>query len=273
MPELPEVETVKNGLKPIIGSVLEKFTLHKDGWRTPVPIEKLQSIIGKPVIDVYRRAKWLALIFETGCLWIHLGMSGQVRLFESHEKIPNLEKHDHLELFLSNNKLIRFNDARRFGRVAWTDTPYSEPPSREELGPEPLSEQWTDERFYNDICKYSKPIKPLIMDSKIVVGVGNIYASEALFLSKISPLRLANSLNIEETSNLRDKIILVLNEGIKAGGSTLKDHRTATGESGDYQKNHKVYGKENLPCPVCHTLIKKITQAGRSSFYCPYCQN
>lgn len=272
MPELPEVETVKNGLKPIIGCKLENFILHKDGWRTPVPIEKINSIIGKPVIDVYRRAKWLALIFEAGCLWIHLGMSGKVRLFQSNDIKTKLEKHDHIELFFSDNNLIRFNDARRFGRVAWTDLPYSDPPSREELGPEPLSSEWTNERFYNDISKYKKPIKPLIMDSRIVVGVGNIYASEALFLSKISPLRLANSLNIEETSILREKIIFVLNEGIKAGGSTLKDHRTATGESGDYQKNHKVYGKENQPCPICQTLIVKINQAGRSSFYCTHCQ-
>lgn len=272
MPELPEVETVKNGLISIIGNQLTHVKLHKDGWRKPVPMIEIKKRVGKKIIDVYRRAKWLALVFEDGCLWIHLGMSGQIRLFKEKDNIPSLEKHEHLELFFSNNQVIRFKDPRRFGIVAWTDIPYSEPPTREALGPEPLNKLWDNEFFYNSVQKYSKPIKVVIMDSKIVVGIGNIYASEALFLSKISPLREANSLSFKELTLLREKIIFVLTEGIKAGGSTLKDHRTANGEIGEYQNNHKVYAKDNLPCPICKTPILKIVQAGRSTFYCPSCQ-
>lgn len=272
MPELPEVETVKNGLKPIIGSKLKSFIVHKDGWRKPVPVDKLVAHIGKPIIDTYRRAKWPALVFEDGCLWMHLGMSGQIRLFNSDKNLPPLEKHDHIELFFEDGKVIRFKDERRFGVVAWTDYPYSEPPSSEKLGPEPFDPDWDDECFYKQLSKYKTPIKPFIMNAKIVVGVGNIYASEALFLAKISPLKPANTLTANDASNLRQKIIHVLKEGIKGGGSTLKDHRMANGDIGDYQNSHTVYGKEGKPCIVCGTPIVKITQATRSTFYCPTCQ-
>lgn len=269
MPELPEVETIKKGLKILIGKKLNKYIIYKDGWRKPIPIKKIDSLINKPVLDVYRRAKWLALIFEEGCLWFHLGMSGKIKA-----SIINgnaLHKHDHVE-FVFDDIMIRFQDDRRFGFLCWTEGKYSEPPSSSKLGYEPFDKNWTNEVFFNQLKTIKTPIKPLLMNSKIVVGAGNIYACEALFKSKILPTRASNSLTFQEISLLRESIISILKESIKNGGSTLKDHRTIEGNIGHFQDQHLVYGKENQHCKNCNNLIKKIEQSGRSTFYCDFCQ-
>lgn len=271
MPELPEVETVVRGLEKLKGQILQKVILHKDKWRYPVPLSDIQSQIGQPVIDLKRRAKWPAIVFPNGCLWLHLGMTGQI-ILHNNDNLPELGKHDHLELFFSDNTVLRFTDPRRFGVVAWTPDSISEPPSRQPLGFEPFDTCWTDKQFYQDLQKVTKNIKVTLMEGKLVVGVGNIYASESLFLSGISPLRIANSLSLEEVAALRDNIINILTTSILHGGSTLKDHRQANGEKGSYQDNHLVYGKENKNCPICSHKIEKIEQGGRSTFYCPICQ-
>lgn len=271
MPELPEVETIKNGLKILKGKTLEKFKIYKDGWRRPVPIDALNKLRGKKVIDTHRRAKWLAIVFDTGCLWFHLGMSGQIKLTQQKQNEP-LHKHDHLEIIFDST-ILRFQDHRRFGMVDWTDGAYSEPPSREFLGYEPFDIKWTGEIFYEQMKKIKTPIKIVLMNSKLVVGVGNIYASESLFKSQILPIRPANSLSKNEAFLLRESIIDILKDSILKGGSTLKDHRTIDGDIGHFQDEHLVYGKENKPCKVCGDKIKKIEQAGRSTFYCNTCQH
>jgi len=272
MPELPEVETVVRGLKKIEGKTLQAVRLHKDKWRYPVPLDAINKQIGSEVLFLKRRAKWPAIVFKEGCLWLHLGMTGQIILYRQ-ENLPPLAKHDHLELVFSDNIVLRFNDARRFGVVSWTPGEDSEPPSKQPLGFEPFDNKWTADTFYDQLSNINKNIKVTLMEGKLVVGVGNIYASESLFLSKISPLKLSKELTYEETSVLRNNIINILEMSIKHGGSTLKDHRQANGEKGAYQDNHLVYGKENKPCPVCSTPILKIEQAGRSTFYCPKCQH
>lgn len=272
MPELPEVETVVRGLSVLRGKKLLSVKLHNDKWRYPVPFFNIQKQIGLPVIDVKRRAKWPALVFNEGCLWLHLGMSGQL-IIHNLLQLPERGKHDHLELFFSEGLVLRFTDPRRFGVVAWTDDPKSEPPSKQPLGYEPFNPEWTDKQFFNDLQKTVKPIKVILMEGKYVVGVGNIYASETLFLSKISPLRPSNSLSLKEASLLRKNIITVLNKSIENGGSTLKDHRNTNGEKGHFQDTHLIYGKEDKPCVVCQHDIVKIEQGGRSTFYCPTCQH
>lgn len=272
MPELPEVETVIRGLKPLIGKTLSRYSLYKDAWRKPVPVKQLDKLISHSIINVKRRAKWPALVFNSGCLWLHLGMTGQLRLYSALETPPAVDKNDHLEFYFTDGSMLRFRDPRRFGIVAWTEGKDSEPPSSQKIGFEPFDKKWTEQQFFYDLQKEKKNIKVTLMESKLVAGVGNIYACESLFFSKISPLRLSNTLTLKEATLLRKNIINILEEGIRMGGSTLKDHRTATGEKGGYQENHKVYGKEGAPCPCCSTTILKIQQGGRSTFYCPYCQ-
>lgn len=273
MPELPEVETVVRGLKELQGKTLSHYKLYKDAWRKPVPVQKLDNLIGKKIKGVKRRAKWPAIIFEEGCLWLHLGMTGQLRLFDEGEIAPDKDKNDHLELYFTDNTMLRFRDPRRFGIVAWTEGESSEPPSSQKIGYEPFDPLWTAKQFHKDLQEQKKNIKVILMDGKLVAGVGNIYACEALFASKISPLRDCKAISLIDASLLRNNIIHILSEGIRMGGSTLQDHRTAKGEIGEYQKSHKVYGKEKETCPSCHSqAIEKIQQAGRSTFYCPHCQ-
>ena len=272
MPELPEVETVIRGLSILQGKQLLSVKLYNDKWRHPVPFKDIQTQIGNTVIDLKRRAKWPALVFNSGCLWLHLGMTGQLIIYNLID-LPERKKHDHLDLFFSENLVLRFTDPRRFGVVAWTEGASSEPPSKQKLGFEPFDISWTDNMFYSQLQKINKNIKVTLMEGKQVVGVGNIYASESLFLSHISPLRSSNTLTFEESSLLRKNIIEILEKSINHGGSTLKDHRQANGEKGSYQDNHLIYGKEGKPCPVCSNKIIKIEQGGRSTFYCSFCQH
>lgn len=272
MPELPEVETVVRGLDGLRGAVLEDVVLRRDGWRQPVPMATLKAHCGQPVVGLRRRAKWPAVVFADGCLWLHLGMTGQLRLFHAGESVPAPSRHDHLDLRFRDGRLLRFHDARRFGLVAWTDGPDSEPPTREPLGPEPLESGWTAAVLGAALQGVRQPIKPTLMDATRVVGVGNIYASEALFRAGIHPQRPAGELDGPAVKRLHAQVLAVLREGIEAGGSTLQDHRQVDGASGGYQDAHQVYGKAGQACPRCGTLVEKVEQAGRSTFFCPTCQ-
>lgn len=272
MPELPEVETVVRGLDHLRGAVLSEVTLRRDGWRRPVPMARLLAHRGHPVTGLRRRGKWPALVFADGCLWLHLGMTGQLRLFQANESVPAPDAHDHLDLQFADGRLLRFRDARRFGVVAWTDGAASEPPTREPLGPEPLEPAWTPTVLAQALHGVKQPIKPTLMDASRVVGVGNIYASEALFRAGVHPRRPAGSLDFPEVARVHAEVLAVLQEGIAAGGSTLQDHRRVNGESGGYQDSHQVYARAGQPCPHCGTPIEKIEQAGRSTFFCPTCQ-
>ena len=273
MPELPEVETICQGLRSNILSKLitDVSRLTSFNLRQVIPIGIESKLIGNKVIDITRRAKYIQIFLSNDyVLLIHLGMTGKLLLKEPNY-IP--KKHDHFVIYLNNKQSIIYNDPRRFGLI---DISHKDKLSNIELfknlGIEPFSLEFTPEYFSTLLFKKKQPIKLFLMNNKNIVGVGNIYAAESLFLSKISPIREANSLDKNEITTLHSNILFILNESIKHGGSTLKDYAAVSGEKGYFQNSFNVYGREGQPCPICKKNIIKITQAGRSSFYCSTCQ-
>ena len=270
MPELPEVETVVRLLLPNVeGRLVTSVLVHRDELRRSIDLPKWgPHVVGQTILGTRRRAKWPALIFPGGCLWMHLGMTGQIQMFEGTRAIG---PHDHMDILLDNGRTIRYFDPRRFGIVDWTDGQASEPPSAT-LGPEPLTADFTPEKFYKVLQKSSKVIKVVLMDGKAVVGVGNIYASEALFYAKIHPEAPAKTLTLEQVTTLHKAIVDVLTQAVNNGGSTLRDYRKPDGTSGNAQSYHFVYDRTHLPCLACKTSIKTSTHAGRATYWCPKCQ-
>ena len=262
MPELPEVETVCEELRQrIVGKSFGDIIVLRDKIRLPVP--DLSVLEGEKITKVERRAKYINLFTKKHHLVIHLGMSGTVII----DKPRDRKKHDHVVFELSDGNEMAFNDPRRFGLVVFYDDKiYAN------LGPEPFSAEFSAQYLFEQLQKRSSAVKLSIMDQKIVVGVGNIYASEALYRSKINPSRASNDIKISECKVLVKNIIEVLNEAIISGGSTLRDYVRSTGDSGYFQHNFAVYGKEKEPCKKCKKPIQKITQGGRSTFYCKNCQ-
>lgn len=273
MPELPEVESICISLKKLIlhEEIIEAKILTEYSLRKEIPREIANEIIGCKIIKIERRAKYI-LIFLSNVkiLIIHLGMSGKLLIKDSSY---DFQKHDHYVFILKSGKQVVYNDPRRFGLLVFTEANnIMNLDIFKNLGVEPLSVDFTRAKLKELMFKVKKPIKLAIMDNKKIVGIGNIYASESLFLSKISPLRMANSLSNSEINLLHNNIIEVLKNSIKHGGSTLKDFKHVNGESGYFQNNFFVYGRENNNCKKCSNLIAKINQGGRSSFYCSNCQ-
>jgi len=282
MPELPEVETVRRGLEPAMtGRTISKISLNRSGLRVPFPNNLPQILAGRPVLKLTRRAKYL-LIHVGGqsrdVLIIHLGMSGQLTV------APNLaayqaRKHDHMVIALDNGAGIVFNDARRFGMVMLSpeDTVEIHAAFRF-LGPEPLQDDFTGDILKGKLSRKATPVKIALLDQRVVAGVGNIYASEALFDAGISPLRKSSTIKTAEAERLAKTIRSVLLRAIAAGGSSLRDFRQAGGELGYFQHSFAVYDQEGAPCPRCvggakkKAVIKKIVQGGRATYYCPSCQ-
>jgi formamidopyrimidine-DNA glycosylase len=266
MPELPEVETVRAELaRHITGKTIDEIDLRRDRIRIPIP--DLSGLHGKRVGRVERRAKYLLIHFAKfkDALVIHLGMSGRILLGMGLTR----KKHDHVVFIFTDGSEMVFNDARRFGIVTLKSLAGK---LFEHLGPEPFSDDFDAAYLYDKLKKRKAPIKPALMDQTLVVGVGNIYASEALFRSKLNPKTPANKLPKPKLAQLVKNIRAVLEDSISAGGSTLRDYRRTHGRIGKFQHKFYVYGKAGKPCPVCKTKIRQITQAGRSSFYCPKCQ-
>ena len=276
MPELPEVETVMRGLEPVIvGQVIDDIFCGEKGLRIPFPEGLENRLKGTKVQTLKRRAKYILCYLDNhSILAIHLGMSGRIRILRpGANDIP--EKHDHFKLTLNTGHQIILNDARRFGMVF--DLPANDldhHKSFEHLGPEPLSDDFHANYLQDCLRNKSVAIKTAIMDQRLVVGVGNIYACEALFRSGISPKLAAKKLTKKRAEALVRYIKEVLKEAISAGGSTLKDHRLPDGNFGYFQQKLFVYGREDQVClePECGAKIKRITQGGRSTFYCPSCQ-
>jgi len=272
MPELPEVETVKNYLEPLLkGQSFAEIEILNPNLRIPVPDDLSEKLANHKIEQVTRRAKYLAIYLENNSvLVIHLGMTGKIF---AHQELPDTDKHDHLLFRLNNGDYLRFNDVRKFGLVTYlNDNDLTKSKLFSHLGIEPLSDEFNG-KYLREISKNSNlEIKKFIMEQKNVVGVGNIYASEALFLSRINPTRPSSKISQKDTDNLVKNIKGVLELAISKGGSTIKDYRLVTGESGYFQHEFKTYGKENNPCKICSTPIKKIVQGGRSTFYCPKCQ-
>lgn len=270
MPELPEVETVRRGLeKALLGKRIDGIKTGTQRLRRPFPAQ-LQNAVSARVEGLQRRAKYLLLKLDINqTIVIHLGMSGRLVIHPAQEKYTPA-KHDHFVLTLQDGAKIVFNDARRFGLIDMVgDDVLAEHKLFSHLGPEPLEKEFTAAYLAEYLKGKKISIKLAIMDQKCVVGVGNIYASEALYRAGISPKRAAKSIKKAEIEKLVPAIKRVLEDAIKAGGSSLRDYVQADGELGYFQHNFNVYDRAGEKCRKCGAAIKKITQGGRSTFYCP----
>jgi len=272
MPELPEVETTCRGIaEHVIGHTITEIRINNQNLRWPVPVHKIQSSLpGQKITEVARRAKYILLNCETGHLIIHLGMSGSLRILK---QTSHPEKHDHVEIFFNNGTVLRLRDPRRFGAVLWTDQSPEKHSLIASLGPEPLEEKFNQEYLFQKTRKRRCSIKNLIMDAHIVVGVGNIYASEALFHAGIRPGKSAGRLTKKDCHRLVTEIRHVLTQAIAAGGTTLRDFTDSNGKAGYFSQKLFVYGREGKSCLFCDNSIKRKLIGQRSSFYCPNCQN
>ena len=271
MPELPEVETVCRGLAVALqGRRLARVEVRRPNLRLPFPPDFAERLKDRVVTRISRRAKYMCWHLDDGWVVIcHLGMSGRMIIGRDDGEAPG--KHDHVILVTDKGDKVSFNDARRFGLM---DMATEEGLHRHKLlagiGPEPLSDAFTAKVLLAGLEGRSSPIKVVLLDQTLVAGIGNIYASEALFRAGISPIRPASSLTLKEAGKLTKAVKEVLTEAIAAGGSSLKDHRQPSGELGYFQHAFAVYDREGEPCPGCDCRhgVRKITQAGRSTYYC-----
>ncbi|MDP2144271.1 MAG: bifunctional DNA-formamidopyrimidine glycosylase/DNA-(apurinic or apyrimidinic site) lyase [Gallionella sp.] len=270
MPELPEVETTRRGLEPhLVGATVADVVIRHPQLRWPIPADLPQLLRGQTIRTLRRRAKYLLAGFDHGTLILHLGMSGSLRILPA-KTLP--EKHDHFDLVLGNGQLMRLRDPRRFGAVLWHEGDISDHPLLASLGPEPLEENFDAAYLYRATRKKTAAIKLVIMDNHVVVGVGNIYANEALFRTGIKPQLAAGKLSRERCTRLAEEIRATLQEAIAKGGSTLRDFVNSDGKPGYFQQHYWAYGRAGEPCRRCGTPIRQIKQGQRSSFYCPACQ-
>lgn len=274
MPELPEVEVSRQGLLPYLpGQRITAAIIRTPKLRHDIPVGLAARLTGLRVDAILRRGKYLLFDCEStlggGWLIVHLGMSGSLRLVPPGSPV---QKHDHFDLVFAHIAL-RLRDPRRFGAVLWhEDSGVEKHPLLAVLGIEPLSEAFNADWLYAAARKRSGPIKPLLMDSHLVVGIGNIYAAESLFHAGISPLRAANRISRERYGKLVPAIRTTLEASIAAGGSSVRDYVHSDGGAGCFQLSCTVYDRAGEPCPVCGTPIRNVRQAGRSTFYCPRCQ-
>ena len=268
MPELPEVETTARGIAPfLIGQKFVSVRVNQPSLRWPIPSDFSQRLLNEVCVSVTRRAKYLLIETETTKILSHLGMSGSFRLVDS--KTP-LKLHDHVQILVGSLEL-RYHDPRRFGCLLWAD---SERARRliDNLGPEPLSDAFCGEWLYLQSKRRKVAVKSFIMTNSVVVGVGNIYASESLFLAGIHPSRPANRISRARYNNLAIQVKKVLSCAIEAGGTTLRDFVNGQGEPGYFQQTLTVYGRAGDPCKRCCHAIGNRMIAGRNSFFCPQCQ-
>jgi len=271
MPELPEVETVRLGLEQAMaGRVLLRVLQRRPDLRRPFPPRFEARLTGRRIETLSRRAKYLALHLDDGAaVLVHLGMSG--RMLVGRQSNDPFGAHDHVVFDLDDGGRVVFNDARRFGLIDLTETDQlANHPLLRDIGPEPLGDAFTAKVLAGRIASKSSAIKVVLLDQTVVAGIGNIYASEALYRAAINPERAANSLKPKEIAALVPAIQSVLTEAIAAGGSSLRDHRRPDGELGYFQHGFKVYDREGEPCPdcTCREGIQRLIQGGRSTFYC-----
>jgi len=269
MPELPEVETSRRGIAPwVVDQVVEHVLVRERRLRWPVPHHFEQKLTGQPVHTLTRRAKYLLFGTDAGTALLHLGMSGSVRIIDPDEP-PG--KHDHVDFTMSNGKALRFRDPRRFGSLLWIDHGETHP-LLSNLGPEPLDDSFDGDYLWRRAQGRRVSIKQFLMNGQIVVGVGNIYASEALFVAGIHPTRQAQRVSAERMALLARSVKDVLQRAIDAGGTTLRDFHGGTGEPGYFRQQLGVYGRAGRPCRRCKKPLRAIVQGQRSTFYCTNCQ-
>ncbi len=270
MPELPEVETVMRGLAPAwVGQRFTRVILNRQDLRRPFPQDLGQRLTGATVTACRRRAKYGLVDTDRGdTLILHLGMSGRMRLDPA-----ALQKHDHVVFETGNGRVVAFNDARRFGSLDLVATAAAaKHPLLAGLGPEPLGPDFGLAILQRGFAGRVAPAKALLLDQRMVAGLGNIYVCEALFRSGIHPARAGGDVTRAQLQALAAAVPAVLEEAIEAGGSSLRDHAAPDGTLGYFQKGFQVYGQESEPCHTCGSAVERITQSGRSSFFCPRCQ-
>lgn len=270
MPELPEVETTRRGiLKPLLGRTITNVIVRQPNLRWPVPKSLKRHLCDQVIQNITRRGKYLLVHTNNGVLLIHLGMSGYLLIVPAEQK-P--KRHDHVDIIFDNQLCLRFNDTRRFGSILWTADDPSHHPRLINLGPEPLSNAFNGEYCYQQSRHRKIKIKQFLMDSHFVVGVGNIYANESLFLAKISPLRPAGKISLSRYQDLSQAVKKILQQAIKAGGTTLRDFQNSDGKPGYFKQQLNVYGRQGLPCVDCGKPLKSIQLNQRATVYCGYCQ-
>ncbi len=271
MPELPEVETTKRGIAPyVVGETVSEIIIRERHLRWPIPVALKRSLKNQLIRKLRRRAKYLLFYTDKGCMILHLGMSGNLRVLDS-TIVP--EKHDHVDIVFESGHLLRFRDPRKFGSILWTKDDPLDHKLINHLGPEPLSDELNVNYLYIKSRKRTQAVKTFIMDSRIVVGVGNIYASEALFRAGIKPTLQAGKISKVRYGKLITEIKNVLTEAIEKGGTTLRDFYNGDGKPGYFSQELNVYNRENEPCKKCEGNIKMIRLGQRSTFYCSQCQS
>ena len=271
VPELPEVETTRRGIEPhVVGRRIARLVVHDRRLRWPVDVEAASSFEGQTILRAGRRAKYLLLETEKGTLILHLGMSGSLRVLP--RTTPRVA-HDHIDVELDSGQTLRFNDPRRFGSLLVSIQDPRLHPLLKGLAPEPLEDEFSGDYLWKITRGRSVAIKQLIMNSRLVVGVGNIYASEALFRARIRPRRQARSLKRGECVKLVRAIKTTLSMAVKVGGTTLRDYVGADGSPGYFRQKLFVYERAGKPCRVCGNPIRQFTQGQRSTYWCAHCQS
>jgi len=271
MPELPEVETTRRGIEPyLVNESITNLTIHQRQLRWPIP-KNIKQLTNQRIAAVDRRGKYILIKTALGQAIVHLGMSGSLRICTDTDE--ERRKHDHVEMLLSNGALLRFHDPRRFGCLLWQPITETTHALLDKLGPEPLSDEFDAAHLIAATRKRKVPIKNLIMNSHIVVGVGNIYASEALFMAGVRPGRAAGRVNHAECERLVLAIKKILQQSINQGGTTLRDFVNSDGEPGYFKQSLYVYGREGQACLQCKSVIKQKVLGQRSTFYCTQCQH
>lgn len=270
MPELPEVETTRLGIAPhITGLQVSGLTVRHSTLRWPIPSDLYAQIHAQTLQRIDRRAKYLLFYFDSGCLLIHLGMSGSLRILT--ECLPPA-KHDHVDIKFETNCVLRYTDPRRFGAILWLGKSPGQHPLLSKLGPEPLSKDFTGEHLYTLSRNRKLNVKQFIMDQAVVTGTGNIYANEALFASGIHPARIVNSIALMEYERLAEHIKRILTAAIAQGGTTLRDFTNSDGKPGYFKQQLHVYGRTGLACTQCQNRLQEIRINGRTSVFCDQCQ-
>lgn len=270
MPELPEVETTRRGIAPhVVGKTFEQIIIRQPRLRWPITEYLDEKLTGLSILSVKRRGKYLLLATHAGTLMMHLGMSGSLRIVSSGQAAG---KHDHIDFIFNDRTILRFNDPRRFGSVLWTTEPALDHQLLKNLGPEPLSFDFSGELLYALSRGRTAPVKAFIMDSRIVVGVGNIYANEALFMAGILPTRQAGRISRPRYEKLAGCIRIVLEQAILQGGTTLRNFVNEAGKPGYFKHQLAVYGRGGQCCCRCQRPLKEVRLSDRSTVYCSYCQ-
>lgn len=270
MPELPEVETSRRGIDPhVCNRQIHQVIIREARLRWPVDPQIARILPGSQIMSTDRRGKYLLIYTSQGCLIVHLGMSGSVRIVQASEPV---KKHDHIDIVLDNQTALRYHDPRRFGAMLWTTAPVLEHERLRHLGPEPLDESFDTSYLYRYSRSKKVPVKTFIMDSRVVVGVGNIYANEALYMAGISPKKEAGAISRQRYERLVAAIKEVIANAINVGGTTLRDFVGSDGKPGYFKQSLQAYGRAGQPCRQCQTPLTEIRIAQRSTVYCRKCQ-